>query len=378
MNQYFPKPYEPFGGDINVEVNLSNYTTKTDIKNISHVDTSRFAFKSNLANLKTEVDKLDIDKLVPVLVDLSKLSNVVKNDVIKKDVYDKLVAKVNSIDTSGLVLKTKYDTDKSEFENKICDTRGHVRKTDYNTKISDIEGKIPDISNLATKTALTAVENKIPYVSNLVKKTDYNTKVTEIENKLNDHNHDKYITTWEFNKWAADVFIARLAQFNLIRKTDFDIKLSNFDSKIAENKTKNWSIENELKKLKTFDLSSFIGKSHFEEDGTQNYLVFQSMHKYFKLFSISQYLEYVSEWKSKGLSSESIKEISAPDNSLNPALNYSDTKIRVKFTGGCLKQSKISYTLVKIVNIYIVYELGASGSNSNDPTLKNCLFGAVS
>ena len=102
------------------------------------------------------------------------------------------------------------------------------------------------------------------------------------------------------------------------------------------------------------------------------------MHKYFKLFSISQYLEYVSEWKSKGLSSESIKEISAPDNSLNPALNYSDTKIRVKFTGGCLKQSKISYTLVKIVNIYIVYELGASGSNSNDPTLKNCLFGAVS
>ena len=378
MNQYFPKPYEPFGGDINVEVNLSNYTTKADIKNISHVDTSRFAFKSNLANLKTEVDKLDIDKLVPVLVDLSKLSNVVKNDVIKKDVYYKLVAKVNSIDTSGLVLKTKYDTDKSEFENKICDTRGHVRKTDYNTKISDIEGKIPDISNLATKTALTAVENKIPYVSNLVKKTDYNTKVTEIENKLNDHNHDKYITTWEFNKWAADVFIARLAQFNLIRKTDFDIKLSNFDSKIAENKTKNWSIENELKKLKTFDLSSFIGKSHFEEDGTQNYLVFQSMHKYFKLFSISQYLEYVSEWKSKGLSSESIKEISAPDNSLNPALNYSDTKIRVKFTGGCLKQSKISYTLVKIVNIYIVYELGASGSNSNDPTLKNCLFGAVS
>ena len=154
--------------------------------------------------------------------------------------------------------------------------------------------------------------------------------------------------------------------------------MSNFDSKIAENKTKNWSIENELKKLKTFDLSSFIGKSHFEEDGTQNYLVFQSMHKYFKLFSISQYLEYVSEWKSKGLSSESIKEISAPDNSLNPALNYSDTKIRVKFTGGCLKQSKILYTLVKIVNIYIVYELGASGSNSNDPTLKNCLFGAVS
>ena len=113
MSQYFPKPYEAFGGDINVKVDLSNYATKADIKNISHVDTSSFALKTNLANLKTEADKLDIDKLVPVPVHLSKLSDLVKNDVVKKDAYDKLVAKVNSIDTSKFVLKTKYDTDKS-------------------------------------------------------------------------------------------------------------------------------------------------------------------------------------------------------------------------------------------------------------------------
>ena len=155
MCQYFPKPYEPFGGDINVKVDLSNYATKADIKNISHVDTSSFALKTNFANLKTEVDKLDIDKLVPIPVDLSKLSDVVKNDVVKKDVYDKLVAKVNNIDTSG---------------NKIPDTSGLAKKTDYNTKIPEIEGKIPDISNLATKTVLTTIENKIPSVSNLVKK----------------------------------------------------------------------------------------------------------------------------------------------------------------------------------------------------------------
>ena len=99
MSQYFPKPFEPFAGDINVKVDLSNYATKTDIKNISQVDTSSFALKANLANLKTEVDKLDIDKLVPVPVDLSKLSDVVKNDVVKKDVYDKLVTKVNNINT---------------------------------------------------------------------------------------------------------------------------------------------------------------------------------------------------------------------------------------------------------------------------------------
>ena len=118
---------------------------------------------------------------------MSKLSNVVKNDVVKKTEYYKLVAKVNSIDTSVFVLKTKYDTDKSELENKIPDTSGLVKKTNYNTRIPEIEGKIPDASNLAAKTALTTVANKIPDVSNLVKKTDYNTKITEIENKLNNH-----------------------------------------------------------------------------------------------------------------------------------------------------------------------------------------------
>ena len=170
MSPYFPKPYKPFGWDINLKTDLSNYAAKVDIKNISHPDTSSFALKTNLANLKTEFDKLDINKLVPAPVDLSKLSDVVKNDVVKKDAYDKLVTKVNSIHNSGFVLKTKYDTDKSELENKIPDTRGLVKKTDYNTKITEIEGKIPDISNLATKTALTTVENKIPDVSNLVKK----------------------------------------------------------------------------------------------------------------------------------------------------------------------------------------------------------------
>ena len=149
MSQYFPKLQEPFGGDINVKVDLSNYATKADIKNISHVDTSSFVLKSNLSSLKTEVDKLDIDKLVPVPVDLSKLSNVVKNEVVKKTVYDKLVAKVNNIDTSGFVLKTKYDTDKSDLENKI----------------SDADKKIPDTSGLVKKQIimLKLLKQKVKY-----------------------------------------------------------------------------------------------------------------------------------------------------------------------------------------------------------------------
>ena len=128
MSQYFPKPSEPFGGDINVKVDLSNYATETDTKNISHIDTSSFALKSNLSSLKTEVDKIDIDKLVPVPVDLSKLSDAVKNYVVKKTVYDKLVAKVNSINTTAVVLKTKYDAGKIELEKEIPDTSGLVKK----------------------------------------------------------------------------------------------------------------------------------------------------------------------------------------------------------------------------------------------------------
>ena len=106
MIQYFPKPFRSFGGNINVKVDLSNYATKTDLKNVTHVDTSSFALKTNLANLKTEVDKLDIDKLAPVPIDLSKLSDVVKNYVVKKAVYEKLAAKVKNIDASAFVLKT--------------------------------------------------------------------------------------------------------------------------------------------------------------------------------------------------------------------------------------------------------------------------------
>ena len=259
--QYFPKPYEPFGGGINIKVDLSNYATKTDIKNISHVHTSSFSLKTNLASLKTEVDKLDIDKLAPVPINVSKLSDVVKNDVVKKTVYDKLVAKLNSINTSAFVLKTKYDADKTELEKKILDTSGFFKKADYNIKNTEIEGKIPDVINLATRTALTTVENKTPDVSSLV--VDYEIKVTEIEKELTGHNHDKYITTPEFNTLAAGIFNARLAQANLVSKADFDNKVSSLDSKTATNKTKNESIENKLKNLKTFDSSYFIGKRQF-------------------------------------------------------------------------------------------------------------------
>ena len=142
-DSYFPNSLRSYGENIKVKIDLSNYATKVDIKNITHVDTSNFASKTNLANLKTEVDKLDIGKLKTVPVDLSKLFNLVKNEVIKKTEYNKLVNKVNNIDTSGFILQTKYNADKLELEKKIPDTSNLVKKSDYNTKISEIESKIP-------------------------------------------------------------------------------------------------------------------------------------------------------------------------------------------------------------------------------------------
>ena len=140
------------------------------------------------------------------------------------------------------------------------------------------------------------------------------------------------------------MFNARIAQANLITKTDFDAKLSSLNRKITQNKSDHLLVQNELNKLKTFDSGYFIGKSHFEEDGTQNYLVFQPIHKYFKFVNINNEW-YITSWQSKGLSSGSIKPPTTSNNSLNPLISYYNAqKITVKFTGSCLKLSTISYT----------------------------------
>ena len=160
------------------------------------------------------------------------------------------------------------------------------------------------------------------------------------------------------------MFKAKIAQANLITKTGFDAKLSSLQRKITQNKSDHLLVQNKLNQLKTFDSGYFIGKNHFEEDGTQKYSVFQPTHKYFKFVNINHEW-YITSWQSKGLSSESIKPPTTSNKSLNPLINYYNAqKIRVKITGSCLKQSnKLLYTHGTIVNIYIVYELGASSSN---------------
>ena len=178
---------------------------------------------------------------------------------------------------------------------------------------------------------------------------------------------------------AADVFKARLAaQADLIRKPVFDFKLKGISDRVTKNKTKYLLVENALKKLQKFDAAYFRGKSHFEEDGTQNHLVFQPMCRYFKRIAGVGSGNYIYFWKSKGLYDERLDSITAPNYKITPELSFYGTKTREEFNGSCLKQDKITLNHGTITNIYIFYEISKNYNISSYPTLENCLFGAVS
>ena len=178
MSQYFPS-YNNSSENIKVELDLTNYATKTDLKNTTHVDVSSFASKANLAALKTEVDKIDVDKLKTPPIDLAKLTNAVENDLVKKTVYN---TNVTSIETqiAGLT-KNTVDNLADITKLKAIDTNSFVTRTKFSAdtnalddKIDDVEKEIPDISGLATKTSL----------NSYLQTSTFNSKVTEVENKI--------------------------------------------------------------------------------------------------------------------------------------------------------------------------------------------------
>ena len=196
MSEYFPIS-KSSGGRVKVELDLSNYATKAELKNTTGVDTSKFAKKVDLASLQSEVDRLDVDKFVPIPVDLSQLNGAVKNFVVKKDVYNVKIKNISYI---------------------IPDIVNLATNTSFNAKINEVKNEIPSITNLATTSALNAkmneAKNKIQSIINLATTT----VLTAVENKIADHS--KYITTPEFNKLTAEHFAARLAQANLASKSD--------------------------------------------------------------------------------------------------------------------------------------------------------------
>ena len=250
MSTYYP-PYKSSSNNIKVELDLANYATKDDVKNITHVDVSSFSSKTNLAALKTEVDKIDVDKLKTVPVDLGKLSNVVNNDIVKKTDYNTKVTSVESqiagvtkntldnlgditklkaVDTSNFVLKTKLASDVTTLENKI-DT---------------VDKKIPDISGLATKTSLTSYlqtatfNSKVAEVEDKIKATDIiaksaNTKVNTIRDDLTGYAKKADV--------ATDITVIKN---DYVTNTSLKSQLNNLKSQHIA--TENTSIDNKTKK----------------------------------------------------------------------------------------------------------------------------------
>ena len=205
ISEYFPKPYEDFVGKVNIELDLPNYEKEAVLKGLASVNTNDLAAKLDLASLKAEVNKIDINKLNTVPADLSKFSNIVNIDIAKNTEYDKLVTKVSTIHSSIFLLKTQYNTDKSGLEKKINDAgkknpdiSGLVKKKKIcNAKITEIEVKIPSITSLAATFALNTIENKIPNVSDLVNTTDFVAKILDIE--------AKWITAFDYNKFTGEI-----------------------------------------------------------------------------------------------------------------------------------------------------------------------------
>ena len=241
MSKCFPL-YNNSSENIKVELHLSNYATKKDIKNITHIDASGFASKTNLSALKTEVDKIDTDKLKTVPNDLAKLSNVIKSDVVKKTDYNALKSKVDGIDVSKYVGRTKYETGGKAIYDKIDMVEKKIPVlTDFVTNARFNHEK----NLLATKTALTTVENKIPDVSTLATKrslssllpvSTFNSKVTELEGK---------VTTVD-NKFSG--FVKKTDYGNEITKIKNDYATSAaLDSKLNDLKAQH--ISTEVKKM---------------------------------------------------------------------------------------------------------------------------------
>ena len=192
-------------------------------------------------------------------------------------------------------------------------------------------------------------------------KKDYDTKIKDNENK--------YITTTEFNTLATDTFNARIAQASLVKKTDFDNKLSDLNRKIVSNKTKDIPLAKEL--------SYFHGKNYFDEDGNQNYYVFQPISKYLKTAHVND-ITCVLSWKSRGLNDTKIESIKTNNYSLNLRMDtYDMSKIRIKFDVSFLNRFPPTILHGKIVNVYIVYEITSNDKDINYPTLENYLFGSV-
>ena len=374
MSQYFP-PYNNSSENIKVELDLSNYATKKDINDITHVDVSGFASKTNLAALKTEVDKIDADKLKIVPVDLAKLSNVANNDAVKKTDYNTKVTNIESqiagvtkntldnladitklkaVDTSNFVLKTKLASDVTTLENKI-DT---------------VDKRIPDISGLATKTSLT------PYLQTAT----FNSKVTEVENKIK----SAHIIAKSANTKANTI---RSDLTGYAKKADVATDITS----IKNNYVTNASLLSQLNDLKSQHITDEVKKVEDRVNENKKEIIFVKgffSYEYHsnliydcKLYSFKIYASSsILDWKPKNIYDPSNKnELSSNQNINNfyPGIKNISGELYVLFSGNYFIQDIINISN-NVINIYCVYKLDPIDfSRNNKLTIQNALFGAI-
>ena len=379
MSTYYP-PYKSSSQNIKVELDLANYATKDDVKNITHVDVSSFASKTNLAALKTEVDKIYADKLKTVPVDLAKLTNAVENDLVKKTDYNAKVTniesqitgvtkntldnlgditKIKAVDTSNFVLKTKLASDVTALENKV-DT---------------VDNKIPDISGLATKTSLTSYlqtatfNSKVIEVENKIKTTDIiaksaNTKANTIRSDLTGYAKKADVAT-DITAIKHDYVINAIltSQLNDLKSQHIATEVTGIDNKTKKNASDILALENKLtQKEGTInenerELSIFRGFFFYLQ---QNHLVYEC-----KVNSFIFDNKKISKWKSTGIFNYSdyysMKGIENTKKEM-PILK-NDEKTYVYLQGSNFQQSNVltlnnDHAINKnVINIYIVYKL---------------------
>ena len=403
MSKYFP-PYNNSREKIKVELDLSNYATKDDVKNITHVDVSSFASKTNLAALKTEVDKLDTDKLKTTPADITKLTNAIDNDLAKKTVYNAKVTaiesqiagvtqsatnnlaeitKLKAVDTSNFVTRTKFSADKNSLDDKIdkvdkkipdisglatkTSLSNYLQTTTFNSKVTELEGKIttaegkiPSITALATKAEVTAVENKIPSLVGYAKKSEVATDITAIKND--------YVTNASLTSQLSDLKAQHIAD-----------EVKKVDGKAKKNASDILAFENRLKQKEDTVNENERGLSfnrgfYFYMD--QSYLVYEC-----KMGSYQFTAGKISVWKSTGifnyLGNSNMNAVGDSKGILSALKN--DGRMNVYFSGNHFQQNKVIIpNNNNVINIYCVYEMDPIASTRDTSfIIQNALFGAM-
>ena len=399
MSTYYP-PYKSSSNNINVELDLDNYATKDHVKNITHVDVSSFASKTNLAALMTEVDKIDVDKLKTTPTDLVKLTNAVENDLVKKTDYNTKVTgietqiagltkntvdyladitKLKAIDTNNFVLKTKFASDVTTLENKI----------------ETVDKKIPDISGLATKTSLSSYlqtatfNSKVTEVENKIKATDItaksaNTKANTIRSDLTGYAKKAEVATditTIKNDYVTNASLT--SELNDLKSQHIATAVMGIDNKTKKNASDILALENKLQQKDTINenergLSFNRGFFYYLQ---QNHFVYECKSGLFD-FTINK----ISTWKSAGIFSHisDSNMIAVKNASGDLPESKVDDNLYIYLSGNHFQQNnRIITTINKVisipyVNIYVAYKLDPIASSRDTTfTIQNTLFGAM-